>query len=139
MMATNTSSLSRIILPSGPRLTRSLIKKLQQLPKYCCRTGFPRYGTPLQMHSDQGRSFTSAVFKGLCVLLKIDKTQTTSLFIPSQTAWLRDLIETILNHLSYPRFHESTRLGSEASYVPACLSKCRHETTGSLLPDALRS
>ncbi|GFT62502.1 retrovirus-related Pol polyprotein from transposon 412 [Trichonephila clavipes] len=36
-----------------------------------------RYGVPLQLHSDQGRNFVSAVLKGVCELLGIDKTKTT--------------------------------------------------------------
>ncbi|GFX23531.1 retrovirus-related Pol polyprotein from transposon 412 [Trichonephila clavipes] len=38
-----------------------------------------RYGVPLQLHSDQGRNFVSAVLKGFCELLGIDKTKTTPL------------------------------------------------------------
>ncbi|GFW58049.1 smoothened homolog [Trichonephila clavipes] len=36
-------------------------------------------GVPLQLHSDQGRNFVSAVLKGVCELLGIDKTKTTPL------------------------------------------------------------
>ena len=38
------------------------------------REWISRYGTPLQLHSDRGTNFTSAVFKGLCQFLGIDKT-----------------------------------------------------------------
>lgn len=37
-----------------------------------------RFGTPLQIHSDQGQTFESNLFKHLCELLHIDKTRTTS-------------------------------------------------------------
>lgn len=36
-----------------------------------------RYGAPHTLHSDQGKNFESAVFKGMCVLLGIEKTRTT--------------------------------------------------------------
>ncbi|XP_061189572.1 uncharacterized protein K02A2.6-like [Saccostrea echinata] len=38
-----------------------------------------RFGTPLQVHSDQGRNFESKAFKEMCELLHIDKTRTSSM------------------------------------------------------------
>jgi hypothetical protein len=38
---------------------------------------FSRFGMPNELHSDQGRNFESAVFKGCCELLGIHKTRTT--------------------------------------------------------------
>ena len=37
-----------------------------------------KYGTPLQLHSDQGGNFQSDTLKGMCSVLGIDKTRTTS-------------------------------------------------------------
>ena len=38
-----------------------------------------RFGTPAQLHSDQGRNFESQVFTEMCKLLGIEKTRTTPL------------------------------------------------------------
>ena len=38
-----------------------------------------RFGVPLQLHTDRGINFESTIFSGMCDLLKIDKTRTTSM------------------------------------------------------------
>ena len=38
-----------------------------------------RFGVPIEMHSDQGRNFESAVFREMCSILNIKKTRTTPL------------------------------------------------------------
>ncbi|GFW27160.1 hypothetical protein TNCV_93861 [Trichonephila clavipes] len=58
-----------------------------------------RYGVPLQLHSDQGRNFVSAVLKGVCELLGIDKTKTTPLR-PQSDGMVERFNRTILNNLS---------------------------------------
>lgn len=35
------------------------------------------FGVPIQIHSDQGQTFESDVFKEICKILGIDKTRTT--------------------------------------------------------------
>ncbi|GFW85400.1 retrovirus-related Pol polyprotein from transposon 412 [Trichonephila clavipes] len=61
-----------------------------------------RYGVPLQLHSDQGRNFVSAVLKGVCELL---------------------------GELTRPRphlcTHKSTRLGPESSSLSASVPQRR--------------
>ena len=42
-----------------------------------CTEFIARFGTPTQIHSDQGREFESQLFQALCENLEIDKTRTT--------------------------------------------------------------
>ncbi|GFW26370.1 retrovirus-related Pol polyprotein from transposon 412 [Trichonephila clavipes] len=53
----------------------------------------------IQLHSDQGRNFVSAVLKGVCELLGIDKTKTTPLH-PQSDGMVERFNRTILNNLS---------------------------------------
>ncbi|CAC5377714.1 unnamed protein product [Mytilus coruscus] len=41
------------------------------------RAWIKRYGCPIEVHSDQGKQYESALFKELCTLLEINKTRTT--------------------------------------------------------------
>ncbi|GFT16129.1 retrovirus-related Pol polyprotein from transposon 412 [Trichonephila clavipes] len=58
-----------------------------------------RFRVPLQLHSDQGRNFDSAVCKRLCEILAIDKTRTTALH-PHSDGMVERFNQTILNSLS---------------------------------------
>ncbi|GFX94268.1 retrovirus-related Pol polyprotein from transposon 412 [Trichonephila clavipes] len=58
-----------------------------------------RYGVPLQLHSDQGRNFVSAVLKGSVNYSELTKTKTTPLH-PQSDGMVERFNRTILNNLS---------------------------------------
>ncbi|XP_053714119.1 uncharacterized protein LOC128755017 [Synchiropus splendidus] len=53
-----------------------------------------RYGAPHSLHSDQGTNFESAVFKGMCEILGVDKTHTTP-FHPQSDGQVERLNATV--------------------------------------------
>ena len=58
-----------------------------------------RFGTPLQLYTDQGRNFESNLFQEVCVLLDIDKTRTTSLR-PQANGMVERFNRTLISMLS---------------------------------------
>jgi transposase InsO family protein len=79
-----TKSGNRFILVIGDYLTRYmeayalLSQTAEEVAKKLVFESICRYGIPLELHSDQGRSFESELFQELCCLLQIKKTRTTS-------------------------------------------------------------
>ncbi|CAC5369855.1 unnamed protein product [Mytilus coruscus] len=59
-----------------------------------------RFGSPLQLHSDQGRSFEAKLFQDLCDLLKIDKTKSTSQH-PQSNGSVERFNRTLLSMLTF--------------------------------------
>ncbi|GFU46628.1 retrovirus-related Pol polyprotein from transposon 412 [Trichonephila clavipes] len=59
-----------------------------------------RFEVRLQLHSDQGRNFDSAVCKRLCEILAIDKTRTSALH-PQSDGMVERFNRTILDSLSF--------------------------------------
>ncbi|GFT49814.1 retrovirus-related Pol polyprotein from transposon 412 [Trichonephila clavipes] len=88
-----------------------------------------RYGVPLQLHSDQGRNFVSAVLKGVCELLGIDKTQTTPLH-PQSDGMVERFNRTILNNLSLMVSKSQQDWDQKVPLFLLAYRSAVHETTG---------
>ncbi|CAC5407930.1 unnamed protein product [Mytilus coruscus] len=58
-----------------------------------------KFGTPLQLHSDQGRNFQADIFQRMCKLLGIHKTRTTS-FRPQSNGGVERFNRTLASMLS---------------------------------------
>ncbi|GFY36525.1 retrovirus-related Pol polyprotein from transposon 412 [Trichonephila clavipes] len=88
-----------------------------------------RYGVPLQLHSDQGRNFVSAVLKGVCELLGIDKTKTTPLH-PQSDGMVERFNRTTLNNLSLMVSKNQQDWDQKVPLFLLAYRSAVHETTG---------
>ncbi|GFV71119.1 retrovirus-related Pol polyprotein from transposon 412 [Trichonephila clavipes] len=89
----------------------------------------PRFGVPLQLLSDQGRNFDSAVCKRLCAILAIDKTRTTTLH-PLSDGMVERFNRTILNNLSLLVSSNQQNWDKKLPFFLLAYRSAVHETTG---------
>ncbi len=90
---------------------------------------FCRFGSCLELHSDQGRNFESAVMAEVCRLFGIHKTRTTALY-PQSDGLVERFNRTLLNSLSA---FVSDHQRDWDLYTPLVLLAYRtavHESTG---------
>lgn len=88
-----------------------------------------RFGVPLLIHSDQGTNFTSAVFKGMCDIMGMKKTQTTPLH-PQSDGMVERFNRTILNHLSVFVSRNQRDWDQKLPLFLLAYRSAVHETTG---------
>ncbi|GFW77507.1 hypothetical protein TNCV_2498991 [Trichonephila clavipes] len=87
-----------------------------------------RFGVPLQLHSDQGWNFDSAVCKRLCEILAIDKTRTTALH-PQSDGMVERFNWTILNSLSLLVSKYQQKWDKKLPFFLLAYRNTVHETT----------
>jgi len=90
---------------------------------------FCRFGAPMELHSDQGRNFESAVFAEVCRLFGVTKTRTTPGY-PQSDGMVERFNRTLLNALA--SFADQHQRDWDV-YIPFILFAYRsavHESTG---------
>ncbi|GFT72384.1 hypothetical protein TNCV_3609281 [Trichonephila clavipes] len=88
-----------------------------------------RFRVPLQLNSDQGRNFDSAVCKRLCEILAIGKTRTTALH-PQSDGMVERFNRTILNSFSLLVSSKQQDWHKKLPFFLLAYRSAVHETTG---------
>ena len=82
----------------------------------------------MQMHSDQGRNFESAVFSGVCNLLGINKTRTTALH-PESDGMVERFNRTLENQLAIFVEHHQKDWDDHVPLLMMSYRSAVHEST----------
>ncbi|KAJ1523136.1 hypothetical protein ONE63_001029 [Megalurothrips usitatus] len=90
---------------------------------------FTRFGSPCELHSDQGRTFESAVFAKVMEIMGVCKTRTTPLH-PQSDGAVERLIRTVVTQLSMCVDTYQTDWDLQAPLVLMSLRGSAHTTTG---------
>ena len=88
-----------------------------------------RFGTPLQLHTDQGRNFEAKIFQKMCTFLQIEKTRTTSLR-PQANGSVERFNKTLVSMLSMYCQKDQTRWDEYLQQVMMAYRASVNSSTG---------
>ena len=88
-----------------------------------------RFGTPLDLHSDQGRNFESEIFSELCRLLEIRKTRTSARH-PQCNGQVERFNKTMIKMIKSYLRGEQTNWDLNLGCLTAAYRATPHESTG---------
>ena len=104
-------------------------KNTQEVAEKLVTEWFCRYGVPRQLHSDQGKEFTSKVITDICQCLNIDKTRTTP-YRPSSDGLVERNNRTLQQMLKAFVNQNRTDWDQALPYVMMAYRSTAHESTG---------
>ena len=87
-----------------------------------------RFGTPLEIHTDQGREFEAGLFRGVCRLLGIHKTRTTP-FHPQSDGMVERFNRTVKAMLSMFVAENQDDWDEHLPYVMMAYRSSQHDAT----------
>ena len=87
------------------------------------------FGTPRQLHSDQGRQFESQLFQEICKLLGINKTRTTP-YRPQSDGMVERFNRTIQQMLKHFVNNNRNDWDDHLPYLMMAYRASQHESTG---------
>ena len=103
--------------------------RAETVAEHMVRGWIKHYGCPREIHSDQGRQFVSAVFKEICKLLEINKSQTTPLH-PSSDGLVERMNRTVKSMLSKFVRADQKDWDTHIDYIVMAYNTTPQESTG---------
>ena len=104
-------------------------QEAQTVADILTREFIARYGAPMEIHSDQGRNFESAIFQDVCKILGVKKTRTTA-FHPQSDGFIERFNRTLQQMLIQYVNAGQTDWDKAVPLVLAAYRATPQETTG---------